>query len=100
MKIKKPTSRRRKYFVVEDDFIYIVYDNYFENLSESDCFSLVSEVLKELNSCMLREFDMRIPSFIGSMKIETGLKRTVEIFEKMHPGISRKALETNVFTSA
>jgi hypothetical protein len=94
---KKPISRRRKYFVVEDDFIYIVYDNYFESLSEKDCFSLLSEVLNELNACMVREFDMGIPSFIGTMKITTGLKRSAEIFEKKHPGMTSKILATNMF---
>jgi hypothetical protein len=86
-KTNKTASRRKKYFVVEDEFIYIVHDNYFKNISEKDAFFLCLEVIKEINNCTKREFDTGMPSFIGSMKIITGLTRTAQTLEKMYPKI-------------
>lgn len=85
--ISKPniTKRRKKYFVVEDEFIYIVYDNYFEKLSEKYAFMLCLEIIKEINNVIKREQYMGMPTYIGNMKIITGLLRSAETIEKMYP---------------
>ena len=79
-------SKSRKFFVKEDDGIYIVQDQFFEDIeSRSEALVIATRTYGEINVTLQREVENGKSIFIGNMKVVTGLQRCLDELERRWP---------------
>lgn len=85
MATQSKSPRRKKYFVKEEDGIYTVHDEFFEDIeSRDEALVIALRTLGEVHTTLQEEGDGS-PLFIGNMKVVTGLQRTLDELEKRWP---------------
>jgi hypothetical protein len=84
-------GRERKYFVKEDDGIFIVKEDFFKAIgSREEALMVGVRTYFEIQNCLKEEaLDGEI-SFIGNMKVVTGLERTLEKLDSIFPFLLRE----------
>jgi hypothetical protein len=82
---RKPNNRTR-FFVKEDDGIYTVYDEFFQDIqSRDEALVIAMRTLGEIHTVLAHEALEQSTLFIGNMKIVTGLQRCLDELEKRWP---------------
>lgn len=81
----KQSKSKRKYFVKEEDGIYTVHDEFFEDIeSREEALVIAMRTLGEIHITLQEEGDGS-SLFIGNMKVITGLQRTLDELDKRWP---------------
>lgn len=79
-------SKGRKYFVKEDDGIFIVERDFFKTIeSREEALMIGSRTYFELLKRLTEDALEGNTSYIGNMKVVTGLDRTLEALGKRFP---------------
>jgi len=88
-KVNTKKNTKKKYFIKHNNQIMVVYKDFFDSLRDRDeVLSLAVQIYIELNATMLEDSkDDYGDSYIGNMKIVTGLTRSLDEFRKRFPGI-------------
>lgn len=88
------SPRRKKYFVKEEDGIYTVHDEFFEDIETRDeALVIALRTLGEIHNTLKEEGDGE-PFFIGNMKVITGLQRSLDELERRYPFLSTQLRAT------
>lgn len=83
---KQSKSHKKKYFVKEDDGVYAVYDEFFEDIeSRDEALVIAIRTYGEILITLEQEFEAGEPLFIGNMKVCTGLQRCLDELERRWP---------------
>lgn len=83
---KKSSRSGRKYFIKVYEGLMVVYDDFFnEIVTRQDALALANEAYLELNRILIEDAVRGKNSFLGNMKIITGLKRTLTVLEYKFP---------------
>jgi hypothetical protein len=76
----------KKCFVKEDDGVFVVYDEFFEDIeSRSEALVIAMRTLGEIHITLEQEAQMGEPLFIGNMKVITGLQRCLDELDRRWP---------------
>lgn len=80
------SPRKKKYFVKEDDGIYTVHDEFFEDIeSRDEALVIAMRTYGEILVTLQQEIEAGGPLFIGNMKVITGLQRCLDELERRWP---------------
>lgn len=86
--VKKSSRKKqaRKYFVKKDDGIFVVNDSFFDQInSRAVALSLAIRTWYQLQDQLRADAVDGENTFIGNMKITTGLERSLAELDKRHP---------------
>src|SRR5690606_27577997 len=86
---KKETKPKvnKKFFIKEDGDIKTVYKEYFEAIASRDeALNLAVQVFLEINATLVEDSDEE-DSYIGNMKVLTGLTRSLSELNSRFPAI-------------
>jgi hypothetical protein len=79
-------SPKKKFFVKEEDGIYTVFDQFFDEIESRDEALVVAlRIVGEIHDTLKDEALGGGPLFIGNMKVVTGLQRSLDELEKRWP---------------
>jgi hypothetical protein len=79
------SPKGKKYFVKEDDGIFVVHDEFFEDIeSRSEALVIAMRTLGEIHITLEQEVQTG-PLFIGNMKVITGLQRCLDELDRRWP---------------
>jgi hypothetical protein len=82
----KSKSRKKLFFVKEEEGIFIVHDEFFNDIeSRDEALVIAMRTLGEIYSTMKREAEIKDSLFIGNMKVTTGLQRGLDELDKRWP---------------
>jgi hypothetical protein len=91
---RQSKSSRKKFFVKEEDGVYVVYDEFFDDIeSRDEALVIALRTLGEIYSTLREEGDGQ-PFFIGNMKVVTGLQRCLDELEKRWPFLTKELYAT------
>lgn len=80
------SPKRKKYFVKEEDGIFVVHDEFFEDIeSRDEALVIAMRTYGEIHKTLQQEVEAGGPLFIGNMKVNTGLQRTLDELENRWP---------------
>ena len=84
---RQPRSpRKKKFFVKEEDGVYSVFDNFFDDIeSRDEALVIAIRAFGEVHNTLKEESLDDGPLFIGNMKVITGLQRTLDELDKRWP---------------
>lgn len=83
---KQSRSLKKKYFVKEDDGIYTIYDEFFDDIeSRDEALVIALRTLGEIHITLADEALGGGPLYIGSMRVITGLQRCLDELERRWP---------------
>lgn len=83
---KQPRALKKKFFVKEEDGIYTVYDEFFEDIeSRSEALVIALRTLGEIHTTLADEAINGGPLYIGSMRVTNGLQRCLDELERRWP---------------
>jgi hypothetical protein len=83
---KQSKSSKKKFFVKEDDGVYAVHDNFFDDIeSREEALAIAMRTYGEIHITLQQEAEAGGPLFIGNMKVTTGLQRCLDELEKRWP---------------
>lgn len=81
----KLRSSKNKFFVKEEDGVYTVYNEFFDDIkSRSEALVIAMRTLGEINDVLVREATGGY-LYIGNMKVTTGLQRCLDELERRWP---------------
>jgi hypothetical protein len=84
--VKQSKSSRKKFFVKEDNDVYVVYDKFFDDIdSREEALVIAMRTYGEIHITLQQEAESGEPVFIGNMKIVTGLERSLDELERRWP---------------
>jgi hypothetical protein len=76
----------KKFFVKEDDGIYVVYKEFFNDIeSRSEALVIAMRTYGEILFTLQEEASIGESLFIGNMKVITGLQRCLDELDKRWP---------------
>jgi hypothetical protein len=79
------SPKGKKCFVKEDDGIFVVYNEFFEDIeSRSEALVIAMRTLGEIYTTLEQEVQMG-PLFIGNMRVITGLQRCLDELDQRWP---------------
>lgn len=79
--------KKKKFFVKEDDGIFTVYEDFFDDIeSREEAMVIALRTLGEIHSVLIEE-SYSDSLFIGNMKVITGLQRCLDELDKRWPFI-------------
>jgi hypothetical protein len=80
------SSRAKKYFVKQEDGIFVVNETFFEQIkSRSVALGLAMRTWHQLHDQLRVDAVDGENTFIGNMKVITGLERSLVELDKRHP---------------
>ena len=80
------SPRKKKFFVKEDDGIYTVTEDFFDEIeSREEALVIAMRALGEIHTTLQEEALDGGPMFIGNMKVVTGLERCLNELERRWP---------------
>lgn len=80
------SSKGKKRFVKEDEGIYVVYDEFFDDIeSRSEALVIALRTLEEIHNTLEQEAEIGDSLFIGNMKVITGLQRCLDELDRRWP---------------
>jgi len=83
---RQQSSKSKKYFVKEDDGIFSVTDEFFDDIeSRQEALAIAIRTLGEIQSTLKEESFDEGSLFIGNMKVTTGLQRTLDELDRRWP---------------
>ena len=84
---RQPRSpRKKKFFVKEEDGIYTVLDEFFDEITSRDeALVIALRTVGEIHDTLKDEALGGGPLFIGNMKVITGLQRSLDELERRWP---------------
>jgi hypothetical protein len=83
---KQSKSSKKKFFIKEDDGIYVVHDIFFDDIeSREEALVIAMRTYGEIHITLQQEVEAGEPLFIGNMKVTTGLQRCLDELEKRWP---------------
>lgn len=75
----------KKYFVKEDDGVYVVFDEFFNDIeSRSEALVIALRTVGEIHATLQEEADGSC-LYIGNMKVTTGLQRCLDELDRRWP---------------
>ena len=81
-------ARKKKYFIKEDDGIYIVTDEFFNDIeSRDEALIIAIRAVGAINITLKEEVLADDSLLIGNMKVTTGLQRSLEELDKRWPNL-------------
>lgn len=85
----------KKYFIKEEEGIYTVNSDFFNDIETRDeALVLALRAMAELHSALKEEALDGDSLFIGSMKVTTGLQRSLDELSKRWPGLLEQMYST------
>jgi len=76
--------KKNKFFVKENDELFVVYDEFFDAIkSREEALSIAIEILNEMRSVLCKDIEQT--SYIGNMKVTTGLQKSLDELNKRYP---------------
>jgi len=85
------SKSRKKFFVKEEDGIFSVYQDFFDDIeSRDEALAIALRTLGEVHSNLLEETEAGHELYIGNMKVSTGLKRTLDELDVRWPGLTQE----------
>ena len=82
----KQSKSSKKYFVKEDDGVYVVQDQFFEDIeSRDEALIIAMRTYCEIHITLQQEVEAGEFLYIGSMKVVTGLQRCLDELERRWP---------------
>lgn len=83
---KQSKSSKKKFFVKEDDGVYVVQDQFFEDIeSRDEALIIAMRTYGEIHITLQQEVEAGESLYIGSMKVVTGLQRCLDELERRWP---------------
>jgi hypothetical protein len=81
-------KHKKKFFVKEEDGIYAVHDEFFNDIeSRDEALVLAMLALEEIHTTLREEALEGDTMLIGNMKVTTGLQRSLEELNKRWPSL-------------
>ncbi len=82
----KKSKSSKKYFVKEDDGVYVVQDQFFDDIeSRDEALVIAMRTYGEIHITLQQEVEAGESLFIGNMKVVTGLQRCLDELERRWP---------------
>lgn len=79
---------KKKYFIKADDGIYTVTDEFFDDIeSRDEALVIVMRAMQEISSTLKDEALEKDSIIIGSLKVTTGLQRSIDELNKRWPNL-------------
>jgi len=83
---KQSKSSKKKFFVKEDDGVYAVHDNFFDDIeSREEALVIAMRTYGEIHITLQQEAEAGESLYIGNMKVVTGLQRCLDELERRWP---------------
>lgn len=84
---KQSKSPKKKYLVKEEDGIYTVFDEFFDDIeNREEALVIALRTLGEIHITLQNEADGdKRPFYCGNMKVTTGLQRCLDELERRWP---------------
>ncbi len=93
--INKYMARKKKFFIKDEDGIYIVTDEFFSDIeSRDEALMLALRAVDEINTTLKEEVLEDDSLLIGNMKVTTGLQRSLEELDKRWPNLLNQLYST------
>lgn len=84
--VKQSKSSKKKFFVKEDDGIYAVHGDFFDDIeSREEALVIAMRTYSEIHITLQQEAEANGPLYIGNMKVITGLQRCLDELERCWP---------------
>lgn len=84
----KRKTQNKRYFVKEDDGIFIVKDEFFKAIeSRAEALVVCMRTYFELQKRLKEDAVDGDVSYIGNMKVTTGLERSLNELNRLYPGL-------------
>ena len=91
--IKKNKKKSKKFFVREEEGIYSVTDDFFDDIeSREEALVIIMRCQSEIYDTLQDEAKNGGPVFIGNMKVVTGLQRSIDELNIRWPYLSIELL--------
>ena len=82
-------SRKKKFFVKEEDGIFTVHKEFFDDIeSRDEAMGIALRTLGEVHAVLEEEGRSKVSIKIGNMKAVTGLQRCLDELDKRYPFLS------------
>ena len=88
-------ARKKKYFIKEQEGIYAVTDDFFDDIENRDeALVLAIRAVDEIHTTLKEEALDGDSMLIGNMRVTTGLQRSLEELEKRWPNLLEQMYST------
>jgi hypothetical protein len=88
-------KHKKKFFIKEEDGIYAVHDEFFNDIeSRDEALVLAMLALEEIHTTLREEALGDDTMLIGNMKVTTGLQRSLEELNKRWPSLLEEMYST------
>ena len=91
MMTQRSKSRKKKYLVKEEDGIFTVYDDFFNDIeSRDEALAIAIRTLGEIHSTLIEESNVNETLYVGNMKVTNGLNRCLDELDKRWPFLTKE----------